>query len=100
MNCGGKGEHTFNTTFTFITQKPEGQGMPCPYRIGRDEMVCFWYGGEFLLPVLAALLPESGCCCRVVAKTKALLPGDCQKWGIVAGKLPKGVFYCRVGDGF
>ena len=48
-----------------------------------------------LLPGLAALLPESGCCGRAVAKIGALLPCCCQIGGFVAGILPKGVFSCR-----
>jgi hypothetical protein len=58
-------------------------------------MVVFWYGEASLLPGVAVLLPESGCCCRVIAKTGALSPRYYQIREFVAGILPKGVIPCR-----
>jgi hypothetical protein len=51
--------------------------------------------GEFLLPGVAVLLPESGVCGRVIAKRGVLSPRYCQIREFIAGILPKGVILCR-----
>jgi len=51
--------------------------------------------GEFLLPGVAVLLPESGDCGRAIAKRGLLSPRYCQIRAFVTGILPKGAILCR-----
>jgi hypothetical protein len=63
-----------STVRSLSTKYMQGRGMPRRYRIRVR-----WFAS----------------CCRIVAGIEVLLPGCCQIWEVVAGVLPKRVFFCR-----